>query len=51
MINTDYTQYKSFAEANEHAKLVSKEVISDVKTELQTKCLEDLQKQEVAHEK
>jgi len=47
MINTDYCQYKSYAEANEHAKRLSKEIITEVKTDLAQKDLEDLQKQDI----
>lgn len=44
MINTDYSQYKSYSEANEHGKRLTKEIISDVKTDLAKNSLEDLQK-------
>lgn len=43
MINTDFAQYKSYAEAEEHAKLMSQEIISDVKTDLANQGLEELQ--------
>lgn len=44
MINTDFSQYKSYGDAEKHAKLMSKEIISDVKTDLAKNSLEDLQK-------
>lgn len=42
-VNTDFAQYKSYAEAEERAQLMSKEVISDVKTDLANQGLEEPQ--------
>jgi hypothetical protein len=49
-INTDYAQYKALAERDAYLEDVLNGVISDVKTNLSTNNLEDLQKQDI-HEK
>jgi hypothetical protein len=49
MMNTDFSQYKSFGECLKYAETMSKEIISDVKTDLSIQNLEDLQRKDAAN--
>lgn len=48
-MNTDYTQYKALAERDAYLEDLLNGVITEVKTDLAN--LEDLQKEDVSHEK
>ena len=49
MMNTDFAQYKCFGECLKYAETLSKEIITEVKSDLAKQGLKDLQKKDAAN--